>query len=572
MREKIWEYLEDTLKKDDIEAVSRQFKLPFEMAVLLLLRGVKSEESLNSYMSKSLSGIHSPFLFEDMEKACERIIASVKNKEKIVVYGDYDVDGITSTAILTDFLESIGANADFYIPDRFNEGYGLNVMAVNRLAKSGVKLIITVDCGITSVGEVSFAKTQGLDVIITDHHTCKEELPKALAVINPKRPDTAYPFPQLAGVGVAFKLILALSKTLEIPTKDTFLKYVDLAAIGTVADIVPLEGENRIIVSHGINKISKAENCGINALLEVSGCREISSSAIAFSLAPRINASGRMENASVAVNLFREKDADTAKETAEHLDSLNKLRQQTEQIIYKEALSQAEGFTEKPLVYVLKGENWHGGVIGIVASKICEKYFRPCILLSEADGKCKGSGRSIEGFNLFDALSDSDDILTVFGGHASAAGMSLPSGLVSEFSKKINLYAKNHLTSDMLTPKLYIDCRIEPSHVTLEWAKALKKFEPFGCKNEVPVFSMDNVQIVSAGAIGAQKQHLSLKLKKDGIYFNAVGFGIGDASENLSAGDYINIAFTMNINIYQDRENLQLFIKDIKKQIGTALC
>lgn len=569
MQEKIWEYRDKQLNKEDIKEFSSRFKLSYEMAVLLLLRGISDEAKIVSYMGKGLDGIHNPFLLNDMEPACERIISALKSKEKITVYGDYDVDGITSVAVLTDFLTSQGATVEYYIPDRFSEGYGLNILALNRLSRSGTKLLITVDCGISSIGEVEFAKTQKLDVIITDHHSCKEELPKAVAVINPKRKDSTYPFSDLAGVGVAFKLILALAKKLGMSTKDVFFRYADLVSIGTVADVVSLLGENRIIVDRGIKSISNTENFGIKALLEVSGCldKEITASLIAFSLSPRINASGRMENASLAVELFKAKSYTEALNLARRLDELNRLRQQTERDIFEEASSLAE-LTEKPLVYVLKAKNWHHGVIGIVASKLCEKFRRPCILLSEENGKCKGSGRSIDGFNLFDALTANEELLTAYGGHSLAAGMSILSENVPEFTKKINEYAKKHITEDMLIPKISVDCALEPSHMTLEWANVLKKLEPLGSGNETPVFSLCGAKILFISAVGSDGRHLSMRVEKSGITANAVWFGMGSAASELFEGDIVSLAFTMNINTYNGTESIQLIVKDIKKQIG----
>ena len=569
MQKKIWEYRDKQLKSEDISAFANAFKLPYELAVLLLLRGVTSEKEVASYMSCSLESIHSPFLLNDMDTACDRIISAIDQKEKITVYGDYDVDGITSTTILTDFLASSGANVDYYIPDRFSEGYGLNILAVNRIARSKTKLLITVDCGISSIGEVEFAKTQKLDVIVTDHHSCKEELPKALAVINPKRADSSYPFSGLAGVGVAFKLILALAKRLKLNTKDVFMRYADLVAIGTIADIVPLLDENRTIVAHGIKIIQNTQNFGIKALLEAAGCKdkEITSSLIAFSIAPRINAAGRMEKATLAVELFKSKSYEDAKKLAEHLDSLNRLRQQTERKIFDEALSLAYSM-EKPLVYVLKSSGWHHGVIGIVASKLCEKLERPCILLSAENGKCKGSGRSIEGLNLFNALSDSEELLTAFGGHAQAAGLSIKEDMVKEFTLRINQYAKKHLTDAQLIPKISIDCVINPAHITFQWANALKKLEPFGCNNETPVFALLGAKIVSLGNMGTDGQHLFMRIQKDNLLFSAVGFGMGELSSQFLQGDIADIAFTMNINTYNGTESVQLFIKDIKKSDG----
>ena len=566
MREKLWKYRDKQLNTEDVKAFSERFGLPYEMAVLLLLRGISDEKKIALYMSKGLEGIHSPFLLNDMEPACKRILQAIENGEKITVYGDYDVDGITATTVLTDFLAEVGAKVDYYIPDRFTEGYGLNILAVNRLARSGTQLLITVDCGIASVGEIEFAKTQKLDVIVTDHHSCKAELPKAVAVINPKRTDSDYPFSGLAGVGVAFKLVLALAKNLGLNTKEIFLKYAELVSIGTVADVVPLLDENRIITDRGVKILQNTQNAGIKALLEVSGCKdkEITASSIAFSLAPRINAAGRMEKASLAVELFKTKSYEEALRLAEHLDGLNQLRRKTEQKILEEAELLASSMGN-PLVYVLKSAGWHHGVIGIVASRLCEKLFRPCILLSEEKGKCKGSGRSIEGFNLFDALSDSEDILTAFGGHAQAAGLSIKSEDVDGFAAKINAYAKKHISDAMLIPVVLVDCEINPAHITLDWAKSLRKLEPFGCDNEAPVFSLSGVRIAAIGTMGTEGQHLYMRVKKGESIFPAVGFGMGALSERFSQGDMADIAFTMNINIYNGTESVQLFIKDIRK-------
>ncbi len=567
MQNKIWEYRDEKLSKEQINILSETFNLPYEMAVLLLNRGIFGEQELAGFMKKGLDNVHNPFLLNDMDLACDRIITAINQKEKITVYGDYDVDGITSTAVLTDFLESLGADVDYYIPNRFKEGYGLNAIAINKIAKNRAGLLITVDCGITSVGEVELAKTLKLDVIITDHHTCKDELPKAIAVINPKRKDSTYPFCELAGVGVVFKLILALAKNMGISTKDTFLKYVDLVTIGTIADVVPLVDENRVIVDKGITAIENTNNNGIKALLEVSGTnnREKNAMLVAFSIAPRLNAAGRMENAKISVELFKEKDYGKAVETATYLDSLNRNRQQTEQKILEEALEEVSKFQNEQLVYVLNHKDWHEGIIGIVASKLCEKFYRPCILLSESENKCKGSGRSIDGLNLFDALSNCEDVLTAFGGHSLAAGLSILPENIPIFRERINKYAKQLLTEDKLIPKLYIDCKLNPKNITIEWAEAMKRLEPFGAGNEIPVFALSDAEIISASGLGEEAKHLRIKLQKDGMTFNAVGFGMGEFLKELKSGEKIDIAYNLNINTYQGKDNLQLLIKDIKK-------
>lgn len=566
MREKIWEYRNRQLKTEDVKEFAKRHNLPLAVAVILMNRGI-SDEVVDAYLKKSLESIHNPFMMGDMEKAADRILAANKDKEKIVIYGDYDVDGITATAILYKFLKSIGADVDYYIPDRISEGYGINIMAVNRLARAGVKLMITVDCGITAVGEVAFAKTQGLDVVITDHHTCKDELPDAVAVVNPKREDSTYPFSGLAGVGVAFKLVLALAIRLGKNTKDTFLEYVDLAALGTVADVVPLIDENRVIVSKGLKIIENTKNEGIKALLNVAGVsgKALDSTTLAFSLAPRLNACGRLENAKIAVELLTCEDSEKAYEIATHLDEINRKRQAIEQKIYEEALYETGTFEKEQLVYVLSGENWHHGVVGIVASKICEKLYRPCILISCENGKGKGSGRSVPEMNLFDALSDSDDILTQFGGHSQAAGLSINADKIDEFREKINVYAKKNIDIQNLVPKLKIDCNLTGDSLTITAAKMLSVLEPFGEANENPVFSACGLKVVSAAAMGQDGKHLRIRLTDGKNVFGAVGFGMGDYVDELKAGDVLDIAFTMNVNIYQGTETLQLILKDIKK-------
>ncbi|MDD6735742.1 MAG: single-stranded-DNA-specific exonuclease RecJ [Clostridiales bacterium] len=573
MHDKIWEYRNKQLKKEDITNFANCCKIPPAIAVILLNRGITDSKAAASFLKKGLDGIHDPFLLNDMDAAADRIIAALSSKEKITVYGDYDADGVTSTAVLYGFLKKIGANVEYYIPDRFKEGYGLNIPAINRIARGGSTLMITVDCGITSVGETEFAKTQGLDVIITDHHTCKDTLPRAAAVINAKRADSTYPFPNLAGVGTAFKLVLALAVRMGFPTKDIFYEYADVVSLGTIADVVPLLGENRIITDRGITAISGGRNNGIRALLEASGIgsRTVDSTTVAFTLAPRLNVAGRLAHAKTAVELLTEPSYDKALETALFLNETNRKRQQIEQEIFSSALEQAMTFDTEQHVYVLSGEGWHPGVIGIVASRLCEHFYRPCILISCENGKGKGSGRSIEEMNLFDALSDSEDILTAFGGHAQAAGLSIPTDRIEAFRQRINAYAKSKLTGKQLMPNIKIDCPLSPESITLSAAKMISRLEPFGCGNENPVFSLSNAKITQISPMGADGRHLRLRLSCGGYSFSAAGFGMGGYCGEFKLGDTVNAAFNMNVNTYQGSENLQLLIKDIKKQIGMVV-
>ena len=569
MIDRIWKFRQKDLKAEDIRNIAAQYRLPKIIATILLNRGVKGED-IPAFLRKSLADVIDPALMLDMDKAVERINAAIENKEKIAVYGDYDVDGITSTALLYEFLEGLGANAEYYIPERKGEGYGINAMAVNKLAKRGIKLLITVDCGITAMGEVSLAKALGMDVIITDHHTCKDRIPAdAVAILNPKRPDCEYPFDALAGVGVAFKLILALAVSRGLNTKEVFEKYIDLVALGTVADVVPLLGENRIIVDRGIAALEHPSRPGIRSLIEVAGVAErpVNASLIAFTLAPRLNAAGRLGTATTAVELLLTKDEARSREIALALDEENKERQQTEKEIFDDALAMIskDANFEKKKVIVLAREDWHQGVIGIVASRLCDMYYKPCILISYSNGLGKGSGRSIKGFNLFDALSACEKHLADFGGHAIAAGLNINEPDIEEFAKAINKYADEVLSEKDMIPTVEIDCPISERSVTLENARLISKLEPFGMCNEKPVFAIAGAHVSEIYAVGADNKHLRLRITKNNQQINCIGFGMGEYTDIISKGDKIHIAFQMNINSYQGTDSVQLLVKDIKK-------
>lgn len=565
---KKWEYKYKTLKKEEINSISERFGIPKVISTIILNRKISSSD-IEAYLSKSIKNIINPYEFLDMEKAVDRICQAIENKEKIVIYGDYDVDGITSTALLYEFLLSQGANVSYYIPDRKDEGYGINIMAVNKLTKSGTKLLITVDCGITAIGEVEFAKLQGMDVIITDHHTCKERIPTAAqAVINPKREDDSYPFDALAGVGVAFKLMLAVAIKLGLNTTEYFDKYVDLATIGTIADVVSLTGENRIIVNRGLLKLQNPTRPGIRALMEISGTlsKPVTTTTIGFAIAPRMNAAGRISSATTSVELMLEKDYQKALEIARELDNENKQRQEMEKTIFEEALQMisADVNFEKKKVIVLAKEGWHQGVIGIVASRLNDMFYKPCILISHSNGIGKGSGRSIAAMNLFDALSHCSDLLTDFGGHAIAAGLSINMPEFDAFAEKINKYAQSLLTEDDMIPVVKIDCPLGPKSLSIQNAKLISKLEPFGIGNERPTFSLLAARVDLVSTVGNENQHLRMKISKDNTTVNCIGFGMGKYASELKHGMLIDIAFTLEINNYMNTESVQLALKDIR--------
>lgn len=565
----VWKYKTTSSSAKEAEELSRQCNIPKLLALLFVNRNIKDARNVRIYLKKTLDAVHDPALFPEMDKATERIIRAIENKEKITIYGDYDVDGVTSAALLTSFFRDRGVNADYYIPDRESEGYGINVMAVNKISKNGTKLLITVDCGITACGEVELAKTLGMDVIITDHHLCKEKIPSAAAVIDAKTPGCTYPFDALAGVGVAFKLALSAAKALGEKTSDCFFSYVELAAVGTIADVVPLQDENRVIAEKGLKSLAAPKNIGLSALIKSSGAgeREINATSVAFMLAPRINAGGRLGSAATGVELLLCKDAEKAAELADELETANRDRRLFEQKIYEEALEMiaADAEFDKKKVIVLAKKGWHHGVIGIVASRITEKFYRPSIIIAiDEKGRGKGSGRSIEGFHLFNALSGCSDVLTNFGGHSAAAGVGLDENDIEAFSKKINAVAAKMMTEDMLVPKLDIDFELPPAMATLENAAMLEYMEPFGAENPKPVFSISNARVKKISKIGSDSMHLRLEIEKDGKALNAVGFRMADFADTKPAGSEISVAFTLEINNFRGNKNVQLILKDIK--------
>ncbi len=568
MQQKNWLYKCNNLNREEVSEFSAKYNLPLFMSVVFLNRGINTEEKLRAYLKKSLDTIHNPMQLPDMEAACQRIKAAIENNEKITIYGDYDADGVTATSILYLFLKEEGADVDYYIPDRFEDGYGMNIRAVNRISKTGTRLIITVDCGITSVGEVALAKAQGMEVIITDHHTCHEKLPETI-VVNPKRADSEYPFDALAGVGVALKLALGVGMALGKKSADIFAKYVEIAAIGTIADIVPLTDENRVIADRGLKALKKTQNHGIAALMELAGIGgdNLTSTSVAFGISPRINAAGRMDSAAKAVELLLAKDREEGYKKALELDALNRTRQNVEREIYNEAMAKIDAdvnFSQKQVI-VVWGEGWHHGVIGIVAAKICEKFYKPCIMLSVEDGLATGSARSIPELNIFDAISDSEELLTKFGGHAQAAGLSLAEADIAEFEKRINKYAVKSLGEEAPVRKIEIDCRITPKDITTECVAALERLEPYGADNEKPVFALVGARVAGCDRIGADGRHLRVRLTSDGKYINCVGFGMGDYAAEIGEGDAVSVAFTMEINDFRGTKSVQLMLKDIKK-------
>lgn len=570
MSEKKWIVQSKGTYDADVLKLAEDAKISPIVARVLINRGLTDSDSARSFLLKSKSAVHHPFEMKNAEKAAKRIADAVSGGEKIVVYGDYDVDGITATAMMYKFLKSLGADVSYYIPNRSDEGYGINMLALSKLQKEGNSLMITVDCGITAVGEVEFAKTIGLEIIVTDHHTCKEDIPKAYAVVNPKQPGCTYPFKELAGVGVAFKLILAIAVTMGLPSRKYYDEFIDIVSIGTIADVVPLTDENRLFVSDGLRSLRCTKNKGLLALFKLIGIesKPISTGTVSFSIAPRINAAGRIGTASNAVSLLITDDDNTAEELAQYLETENKLRQNTEQEILKDATEIIENMPDidKKSVFVLAKEGWHHGVIGIVASRIVDKYHKPAILISLSGNVGKGSGRSVKGYNLFEALSASTDLLLKFGGHELAAGLGVSGDCIDALDKALNDYAKVHMSPDANVATLNIDSELSASDISYKNATDLAVLEPYGMGNPQPIFSVTNASLVSARTLSTDK-HCKLAVTKNGKQFEFIGFGMGALAEKFVIGDKIDIAFTMDANIFRGEHQLQLIIKDVRFSI-----
>ncbi len=592
-REKRWHIKanEHAPNTDVVKDIAATLGLDAIIARLLYLRGYQTVEAASDFLFMKTEMMGDPFILKDMDAATERICRAIRNKEKITIYGDYDVDGVTAVCTLYLFLASYGADVGYYIPNRTSEGYGVSISAVDKLISEGTSLIITVDTGITAAEEVSYAKDKGVDFVVTDHHECRADLPDAVAVVNPHRPDDAYPFKELAGVGVVFKLLCALECCLsERPliscVRDICNQYADLVAIGTIADVMPVKSENKIIIKYGLSLIENTTRPGLRALLDAANPTtegrskkksKISSGYIGYTIAPRINAAGRIRSASMAVELFLARDEKCATELANELCIANRERQMEENNIMQEAYAKidAEHDFEHDPVIILDSDHWHHGVIGIVSSRITEHYGLPSILVSfegaveEGDDAVgKGSGRSIKGMNLVDALVHSSDHLVKFGGHELAAGLSVTRGELPAFRETINAYARGVLSEETLTPTMEADMELSAEELTMGLAENLSMLEPYGIGNAMPVFVMRDMHLTECIPISGGK-HTRLGVARNGKAFQAMCFSCSMSELNLFVGDLVDVLFTVDINEYNGRRNVQLIVRDVRLS-GTA--
>lgn len=552
--------------ENEVNKLKEKYKINTLLATILVNRGIISEEKVKHFLEPTRQDFYNPYLMKDMEIAVERIIEAIKNQEKVIIYGDYDVDGITSTTVLKKFLKDLGLEVSYYIPNRLNEGYGLNKKAIEWIVNEGYELMITVDCGISGIEEVDYANSLGLEVIVTDHHEPGEALPKALAVVDNKRKDSNYPFRDLAGVGVAFKVCQALGMKLGLK-EESYLKYLDIVCVGTISDIVPLVDENRIITKLGLLLVKQTKNMGLRAIINSSGYSKIDSNTISFGVAPRINACGRMGKAEEALELLLSTNMYKVNELTKKLNEHNKERQEIEKSIYESVVEKIEkNHLDENRTIVVGGEDWHHGVIGIVSSKITDMYFKPSILLSfEEDGTGKGSGRSIPGFDLHDALTRCRSSLEKFGGHSMAVGVTIRKEKLDEFCKEFEKIAAEEKIEEII-PVLNIDAKVDLSSIDKEMIESLKELEPFGEANKMPIFAFKNLRIDSIRALSEGK-HLKLTLKENNRIINAIGFNMGELAEEYRIGDKIDIAGVLEINTFNGVDNIQININDVMKSI-----
>lgn len=551
------------LDKERAAAFAQTYGVPFFLAMLMNIRGLDDAAHLREFLGEG-EPLSDPFLLKDMDKAAARITRAVDNMEKIAVYGDYDADGVTSTAMLYSYLETRGADVIFYIPQREGEGYGMNIGAVEYLKEQGVSLIVTVDNGISSVQEVARANELGIDVVVTDHHRPQEILPDAVAVVDAYRPDDTSPYKHFSGVGVAFKLLMALEDGAG-DVEDLLEAYSDLAAIGTIGDIVPLTGENRTLIRAGLERLSQSDRPGVQALLENAGIagKALTSTNVAFTLVPRINATGRMGAPERAVRLLISGYEEEAEVLSEEICADNEERRRVEAEIAEAAFAdiEAKGYM-KDRVVVVDGENWHHGVIGIVASRVTERCGKPCMIISRGETEAKGSGRSIEGFSLFEAICACGDLLIKFGGHPMAAGITLKPENIEAFRKRINQYAAEHFPQ-MPTQTVTLDCKLNPAALSVSMAQSLTQLEPFGNGNPQPVFGLFNMELSNVTPVGGGG-HLRLTLEKNGAVITAMRFNTKPEELPYHIGDKIDLAVQLEAREFRGQPSLTVIVRDMK--------
>lgn len=560
-----WKF-SDPPPEDIVKTLSDELTLPPHLVSVLVNRGITDFELARHYFRPSLEYLHDPYLMDGMYLAVERLLSARASGEKILVYGDYDVDGTNGASMLYLYFKEIGCNATFYIPDRLTEGYGISQSGVEFAKANGIQLLVSIDCGITALAQVEYANQLGVDVIICDHHEPTEELPNAIAVLDPLKPQCKYPFKSLCGTGVGFKFIHAIARALG--NESAIEKYLDFVALATTADIVPLIDENRIVTRLGVDRINTAPRPGIRALVESAGLKigSITTGQIVFGIAPRINAVGRLGDAKRAVELLVSEEYSSSINFARVLEQENLNRRKIDEGVFEEAQALVENyfkeFGDGPIV--LHNEQWHPGVVGIVASRMVEKYYRPAIMMTTIDGIAKGSARSISGVNIHQALKQVEDKLLQFGGHKYAAGLSVDIDRIEEFREAFNSAIKEMLTEELLTPELHIDAIIDLAELTPKFLRVLKQFAPFGPQNMRPTFLAKDVRVTTLPRI-VGRNHLRFKVAKNNVTFDCIGFGLGEMLDRVkNKMNSIDIVFSIDESDFTGIALPQLKLKDIK--------
>ena len=575
MLSKRWEIRSQDPRVEEKLAAALQIRLL--AARLLVNRGITTIEAAREFLAPSLQRLYDPFLMRGMAEAVERLVRGICDQEAIVIYGDYDVDGITATAVLSWFFRDLGVSVPYYLPHRMREGYGLNAEAVRKLADQGTRLLITVDCGITGHDEVQLARRLGMDVIVTDHHQVPPTLPDAVAVLNPHQSECGYPAKELAGVGVAFKLVMALRGRLRQEPRwadktPNLRRHLDLVALGTIADIAPLLGENRILVKHGLQELTRSQKLGVRTLKRVARIadQDIGPRQVGFTLAPRLNAAGRLAAARAGVELLLSEDVMQAEKLALYLDSVNRERQEVQTHIYAEAkaILEADGGIDNRWAIVLASERWHPGVVGIVASKLVEEYGRPTVLIGLEGDTGKGSGRSIAAFHLYNALVACQEFLAGFGGHEHAAGIRIQRQQVPLFEAAFNRVARECLTDADCMPLLPIDAEVQLPEIDDTLLEFIARLEPFGEANPQPVLLARGVEVVGVPTlVGRERQHLRLTLRQSGMILPAIGFAMGKQLTQAKTG-VLDIVFSPQRHVWNRRQEHQLVLRDLAPHVG----
>lgn len=553
-----------------VEKLSNELNISKSLANMLVQRNITTFDEARDFFRPSLDMLHDPFLMKDMDVAIDRLDKAIDSKEKILIYGDYDVDGTTSVALVYSFLRKIHQNIDYYIPDRYGEGYGISYKGVEYAAENEVSLVIALDCGIKANDKIALANEKGIDFIICDHHNPGEEIPKALAVLDPKRIDCHYPYKDLSGCGVGFKLLQALTIHRKLSFKDLY-EYLDLVAVSIASDIVSITGENRILAFYGLKQLNNSPRMGLKSIIQTSGLevKEISISDVVFKIGPRINAAGRIESGKSAVKLLIEEDKDFAAELCEKINVHNETRQHLDRTITEEALEMinSDERLQQKSSTVLFNDNWHKGVIGIVASRIIENYYKPTVILTQSNGLATGSARSVDGFDLYAAIDYCSDLLENFGGHKHAAGLTMKPENIKKFEEKFEEFVSQNITEQQLMPQINIDQKISFSDITPKFYRIMKQFAPFGPGNMSPIYMTEQVQDGGYSRIvGKTAEHIKLDLiDMDNNRKEGIGFFMADLFEIVSNSYMFNICYSIEENEFNGNVSLQLRIRDIQK-------